>query len=275
MWYDAAVRCDFTVHDTQGDTVVVQSVGSCDFVPQEETWNRYEMFFVPAISSCSRPEEQDDVFFSLDTYIIETDDVPTSFELKQLFIDRIPLDCISTVTLLKEYTFESSQEGWTPGGGITKYDAPTYSWKTGALVIQSTSTNCFGAWDSPLEVEMSPTSETYRVTFELSTDEQQRDKVPDIRFRLSTEDFSYNVEHIISSVGDAEMSPVYDPAKPDNTFEYSVYLHKPPSTNSHKLRLSLDLINLTPDNSPTASIKLHRARIEQPELPKFPNDEYF
>jgi hypothetical protein len=237
------------------------------------------LFFEPPMSSVSREEELDDVFCALDLLSFDpAADLDTSYVLKSLVVDRIPTDALewTTPTLVREYKFGTSVESWSLAGAPEEFTMPdgTYDPTSGTLILRATNnTNCFGYWHSnPDDCVTSSCGELYRATFEVHSDITDRTKVPEIRFRINTEDGQLGVSHSIQSTIDSEMSPYFDAARPARTFTYNIYLWKPPAAYQDKLILSCDLLNFSPFDSASGSIILDSARVTKHPLPQFPMD---
>jgi hypothetical protein len=246
-------------------------------MPSSTDWTNYDLFFEPPISSCSRPEDLDDMFPSLDVYSFDpNDDVGTTIELHRVFVDRISVHTLSPKEVLEDYTFDSNTEGWFSGSAPGMFELPTAYHIPGALALQAVNnSNCFGFWTSPNDVLTSTGSELYQVTFSLVSNVTDRTQTPGFRLRLNTADFAWCVSQTIMSHGDGEMSPFTDSQNPGKRYEYNLYFYKPPTAEQLRLNVSLDMINFNPDDSPTGVLYLDRCRIQTLELPHFPEDDYF
>ena len=217
------------------------------------------------------------MFPAVDVYSFDPEEeVGVTYELRRVFVDRVPVDVLTTSGVVCDYTFDTGAEGWQPGGAPAQFDLPSLYTVPGGLALKATNnTNCFGYWTSPADIVTSTAEELYQVTYWVVTDVQDRTKTPSFRLRLNSTDFAWCVGEVIDSQLDGEMSPYNDPAHPERRFEYNLYFYKPQTAEPLHLFVSLDLLNFNPADAETGAIFLDRCRIQTLHLPPFPEDNYF
>jgi hypothetical protein len=259
----------------QADTLVLNSTAN-GFLMTESNPTTFTLLFEPPISSCSREEEMDDVFCSLDLMAFNAeDDLATTYVLKQMLVDRLPVECFDVVEVVRDYEFSANAETWTYGGAPGVFAMPQCSHVPGALLISAAGkTNCFGFWNSdPADAVTTSGEALYRATFYVRTNQPDRWRVPTFRLRLGTSMSELITTHEISSANDSEMSPYYDSADPAYQFEYPVYLYKPETKEPLNLLLAFDLLNFDETDDANTLLILDRVRLERLSLPTFPLDD--
>ena len=260
----------------QSDDLTIASLPTALPSPAGE-WSGYDVFFESPLASCSRPEDQDDVFACLDLYSFDTGEtIGTGVELGRVFIDRVPIDILTSTSLVRDYTFESGTEGWGAHGAPGYFAPPVATHAPGRLTLTAVNnTNCFGYWSSPVDIPTTTGAQLVRVRFEVSTTVAERTKTPSFRLRLNTGDYAWSANQTIESRLDAEMSPYYEASEPGRRFRYNLYFSKPPTAGAVPLQVSFDLINFTAEDDSTGSLSLHRCAIHTLARPPFPEDAYF
>jgi hypothetical protein len=258
----------------QADTLVLNSTpGGFLKTNNEEVPSTFTLLFEPPISSCSREEEMDDVFCSLDLMAFNGEaDIGTTYVLSRVLVDRLPVECFDVDQVVCDYEFTEDEEGWTYGGAPAVFNMPQCSHAPGALLISAAGkTNCFGFWNSDPADAVTTTAEAiYRATFYVRTNQPDRWRVPTFRLRLGTSLGSLVATHEIISANDSEMSPYYDSSDPAYQFEYPVYLYKPKTEEPLNLLLAFDLLNFDETDDANTLLILDRVRLDRLTLPTFP-----
>jgi hypothetical protein len=261
----------------QADTLVLNSTpGGFLKTTEDEEPTTFTLVFEPPISSCSREEEMDDVFCSLDLMAFNAeDDLATTYVLSQMLVDRLPVECFDVDQVVCDYEFTEDEEGWTYGGAPATFSLPHFEHVPGALLISAQGkTNCFGFWNSdPADAVTTSGEALYRATFYVRTNQPDRWRVPTFRLRLGTSRSELITTHEIISANDSEMSPYYDSTDPAYQFEYPVYLYKPETAEPLNLLLAFDLLNFDETDDANTLLILDRVRLERLTLPTFPLDD--
>jgi 6-phosphogluconolactonase (cycloisomerase 2 family) len=259
----------------QADTLVLNSTPG-GFLKTTEVPSTFTLFFELPISSCSREEEMDDVFCSLDLMAFNGEaDIGTTYVLSRVLVDRLPVECFDVEEVVRDYEFSDDAEGWTYGGAPGVFAMPQCSHVPGALLISAAGkTNCFGFWNSdPADAVTTSGEAIYRATFYVRTNQPDRWRVPTFRLRLGTSRSELITTHEIISANDSEMSPYYDSTDPAYQFEYPVYLYKPETAEPLNLLLAFDLLNFDETDDANTLLILDRVRLERLALPQFPLDD--
>ena len=247
----------------QADMLVVSSCGDGSYAPTPEG-RTYEMFFVPPESALGKPEDQDDLILSFDIMNFDAGDAPEgSLMLDRVVVDAIPLDTLSTPTMLKTWSFETDSEGWG-FGTVPIFTAPLSGIGGGALwLIAQDNTKTFGFWSGPSEEVEAEEGKLYRLRFTVITDVMVQEHVPHFRLRVSSEDFQSSVVKLISSFTGAEMSPT--PAGRS----YDLYFYPPQSlvgTPENGLLAAFDILNFDPGDSASGALMLDGVVVESFDL---------
>jgi len=189
--------------------------------------------------------------------------------LEKAWMDRIPIDALTTEALMCDYSFESDPEGWTSGGARELLSEPIARWIKGALVLEATTnTDCFGFWQNPAgDIVTSTGAELYRATFEVKRPEVTNIvHVPVFRVRLNSDDGKLAA---VLTVGGTRCE---EEAEWTALKSYALYYLKPETPEPMQLRLAFDLLNYDPHAPPDATLELHHVTFERLELPCFPMD---
>ncbi len=230
----------------------------------------YEVLIEPPFSLLRQEEDLDDLFLALDLLGFSPDvDTSTSIVVEKAWMDRIPIDALTTAALFCDYSFESDPEGWTSGGARELLSEPIARWTKGTLVLEATTnTDCFGFWQNPAgDIVTSTGAELYRATFEVRRSEvTDIVHVPVFRVRLNSEDGK--LAAVLTVGGTAcEEEEEWTALKP-----YVLYYLKPQTPEPMQLRLAFDLLNYDPYAPLNATLELHHVTMERLELPSFPMD---
>ena len=105
----------------------------------------------------------------------------------------------------------------------------------------------------------------YRGTFEVRTDVTSPATVPEMRLRFNTGNVQASHTFGILSSGDGANSP-----GTTNTTYDRMYFLPPAACVGQGLIVSFDILNFSPDDEATASLKLDRATIETLSPPAVP-----
>ncbi len=244
----------------QADMLMVSSAGDGSYAPTPEG-RTYEMYFVPPESCVGKPEDQDDLILSFDILNFDPADAPDgSLMLDGVVVDAIPLDTLSTPTLLKTWSFELDAEGWQFGSVAFFFTAPGSDTSGGALwLIAQDNTSTFGFWSGPSEEVQVEAGKLYRLRFTVGTDVTIQDEVPQLRLRASSEDFQASIVKVISSVTGAEMSPTLA------RHTYDLYFYPPQSvvgTEADNILLTFDMLNFDPLDAQNGALLLDTVTVE-------------
>ncbi len=241
-----------------------------DWLAPTQEGTDYELLIEPPFTLLRQEEDLDDLFLALDLLGFAPDvDTTTSIVLEKAWVDRIPIDALTTAALVCDYSFESDPEGWTSGGARELLSEPVARWTKGALVLEATTnTDCFGFWQNPAgDIVTSTGAELYRATFEVRRSEvADIVHVPVFRVRLNSEDGKLAATLTVGGTA-CEEEAEWTALKP-----YALYYLKPQTPEPMRLRLAFDLLNYDPYASPNATLELHHVTFERLELPGLPMD---
>ncbi len=243
----------------QYDVLSIESAGDGGASPATSGTD-YDLYFVP-------PSNETAVMLAFDLLNFNPDDAAVAeLALDSVIVTRFALDSLSTPTVVQDYTFELSQEGWTAGGAPIVFTSPEYNHSAGALELRAiTNTNTFGFWGNhPADITIEA-DRLYRGTFEIRTDVTNQAQVPEMRLRFNTENFQASHTFGISSAGDGANSP----GTTNTTYDRMHFL-PPANCVGAGLIVSFDILNFNPADAPTASLILDRAVIETLSPPGLP-----
>jgi len=248
----------------QADMLVVSSSGDGSYAPTPEG-QTYEMYFIPPESCLGQPEDKDDLILSFDILNFDPGDAPDgSLMLDSVVVEAIPLSTLETPTLLQTWSFGADSEGWQ-FGSASVFTAPVSDSSDGALWLTAqNNTNTFGFWSGPSQEVQAEAGKLYRLRFTVSTEVAAQDDVPQLRLRVSSEDFQSSIVKAISSVSGAEMSPT--PAGRT----YDLYFYPPQSlvgTESDSILVAFDMLNFDPADAPTGALLLDTVTVESLDVP--------
>ncbi|MBA7476467.1 hypothetical protein ES707_11853 [subsurface metagenome] len=235
----------------QYDVLSIESAGDGAASPAV-TGTDYDLYFVPPANDTAAMLAFDLLNFN------PGDAAAAELSLDTVTVDRFALDSLSTPTVVQDYTFELSQDGWTTGGAPIVFTSPQYIHSAGALQLRATTnTNTFGFWGNhPADITIEA-NKLYRGTFEIRTDVTNPVLVPEMRLRFNVGNLQASHTFGIASAGDAANSP-----GTTNTTYDRLYLLPPANCVGEGLLISFDILNFNPDDAPTASLILDRAIIE-------------
>ncbi len=249
----------------QADMLVITSSGDGSYAPIPEGWTTYEMYFVPPESCLGKPEDQDDLVLSFDILNFDPGDAASgSLMLDSVVVEAIPLSTLETPTLLQTWSFDTDAEGWQFGSTLV-FTAPVSDSSNGALWLTAqNNTNTFGYWSGPSQEVQAEAGKLYRLRFTVSTEVAAQDDVPQLRLRVSSEDFQSSIVKAISSVTGAEMSPT--PAGQS----YDLYFYPPQSlvgTDADSILVAFDILNFDPSDAATGALLLDTVTVESLDVP--------
>jgi len=243
----------------QYDVLSIESAGDGGASP-DVAGTDYDLYFVP-------PANDTAAMLSFDVLNFNPDDAAVAeLSLDTVTVDRFALDALSTPTVVQDYDFELSQDGWTTGGAPIVFSPPQYIYSSGALELRAIiNTNTFGFWGNhPADITIEA-DKLYRGTFEIRTDVTNSVLVPEMRLRYNTGNLQASHTFGISSTGDGANSP-----GTTNTTYDRLYFLPPANCVGEDLLISFDMLNFNPGDAPTASLILDRAIIETLSPPALP-----
>lgn len=245
---------------TQSDEFGITSAGAADFSPNA-AGKLYTFFFKPRDNGMTYPRADNDGFFAFDIINVDPADAAVAMiSLKSVIIESIIENCLKNETIVKEYTFDSGEEGWV-SGGAPKLDQPTAVWENGALTLKSASnTATFGTWAVLENIAIDP-SKIYLIKFQISSDQTDSSVVPTIRCRATTSDQQASVVKTITSNGEGINSPTIEGK------EYTLILNPQPTTSSNNLFIAVDMLNINPDDAADAVINIENVKVVSYDLP--------
>jgi hypothetical protein len=243
----------------QYDVLSIESAGDGGASP-DPAGTDYDLYFVPPANDTSAMLAFDLLNFN------PFDAAVAQLALDTVVVERFALDSLSTPTLVQDYTFELSADGWTTGGAPIVFSPPQYIHALGAVELRAlTNTNTFGYWvNDPADITIEA-GKLYRGTFDVRTDVTNPALVPEIRLRFNTGNLQAWQAFGISSAGDGANSPGLT-----NTTYDRVYFLPPPNCAGEDLIVSFDILNFNPADVPAGSLILDRALIETLSPPALP-----
>jgi len=200
-----------------------------------------------------------------------TDDPNGDLQLGGVTLSRRNPYDLAGRQLLRRYTFDESDEGWTQGT-TSVFNPPTFGTEPGALTLSGTGgANAFGFWSSPSgdlpvppvqsSAAQTPTDPDllYIATFIVESDvpAASRATVPQFRLRLNEESFHAASVVAVESRGDGSRSPAA--GEPQS---YTVYYRPPAGVADQCLGAAFDFLNFDPTDNPTAALKLREVAVE-------------
>jgi hypothetical protein len=243
----------------QYDVVSIESAGDGGASPVPSGTN-YDLYFVPPANTSYAILAFDLLNFNpFDAAVAE-------LALDSVSVDRFALDSLSSATIVQNYTFDLSTDGWTTGGAPIAFSTPEYIHSGGALELRTrTNTNTFGYWgNDPGDITIEA-DRLYRGKFEVRTDVTNRATVPEMRLRFNVGNLQASHTLGISSAGDGANSP-----GTTNTTYNRLYFLPPENCVGESLLVSFDILNFNPADARTASLIIDRVTIETLELPTLP-----
>jgi subtilisin-like proprotein convertase family protein len=233
--------------------------GECSPTPDGKL---YSLYFQPPSALSTRAESGDDFAFAVDLVNFNPADSPDAAVIcRELTVERIPLDLLSTPSLVAEYAFDNGSDGWLPVSAEMFFTPPIFDTVQGALLLTAqTATDTFGGWTSPPITPVAP-GQLYCVTFSVATDTTDTVRVPSLRLRVQHDAFQTSSQVQIISTPWAQ-SVATSTARP-----YRVYFTLPRGSATGNLLAAFDMLNFDPSDAPDGSLELHHVRIDRLELP--------
>ncbi len=245
----------------QYDVLSIESAGDGGACPESyPTLTDYDLYFVP-------PANDTATMLGFDLCNFDPEDAADAeIALISVIVDRFALSSLAAPTVVQDYTFELSEDGWTTGGAPIVYSPPQYIYSSGALELRATTnTNTFGFWvNDPGDITIE-TDRLYRGTFEVRRDFASPALVPEMRLRFNTGNAQASRMLGIVSAGDGANSP-----GTTNTTYDQLYFSPPWNCVGEALIVSFDILNFNPNDAAEASLILDRAVIEMLSPPSFP-----
>ncbi len=248
----------------QTDYLLIQSTGDGILSPGPEP-QQYELYCSPWAPGAGQDGAAAHLLACFDLLNFDPDDASSAtLELTNVNVDRIPLTLLGTATPVKQYTFETTSEGWAAGGAPQVFDLPQPGLAEGCLTLTATNnTNTFGFWTSSVgDFTLDSPSSLYRFTFVVRTDAVTSTTVPQCRFRLNDSAGQWAVVHDIFSTGDGSSAPWL------SNSSYIIYYFTPPDSVVQSPILAIDLLNFDATDDPTATLFLDTVTIEKVDLPE-------
>jgi hypothetical protein len=243
----------------QGTVLGIESAGDGGASP-DMSGTDYDLYFVPLA-------DDDYVVLAFDLLNFNPDDAPEAeLWLDTVIVERFDLDSLPLPTVVKEYTFDVSADGWTSKGAPIFYSLPEYAQSASTLQLRATNnTNTFGYWYSdPADITIGA-NQLYRGIFDVRTDVSDRALVPEMRLRFNTLNLQASSMLDVKSSGDGANSPGLT-----NTTYDKLYFMPPENCVGQGMMVSFDLLNFSPEDAPTGSLILDRVRIESLSPPAAP-----
>lgn len=225
----------------------------------------YELYYRPLQGSSYKTEKAGNMIAAFDLVNFGGGDSETA----ALFLDELEIEWIN-LNMMKDdfttrviYTFDEGKEGWTQGGATPDFsDDPQDVSGPGYLALKSVSDRCYGFFQSPL---LDATQNTlYRIRFHVGASISDREKVPQVRFRLNTSNNQVGTVVAVSSNGNGDSSPMNVEFTP-----YELYCVLPEGAESAGFHLAMDLVNLSDRDDPFTTIYLNTVEVHSIPLPLF------
>ncbi len=246
----------------QTDYLLIQSAGDGTLSPGSEP-QQYELYCSPWAPDAGQDGAVAHLLACFDLLSFDLDDASSaSLELTGVNVDRIPLTLLGTTTPVKQYTFETTSEGWAAGGAPQVFDLPQPGLAEGCLTLTATNnTNTFGFWTSPVgDFTLDSPSSLYRFTFVVRSDALTSTTVPQCRLRLNDSAGQWAVVQEIFSTGDGLSAPWL------SNRSYVLYYFTPPDPVVQTPYLAIDLLNFDATDDPAATLFLDTVTIEKVDL---------
>lgn len=228
-------------------TLVINSVGSNSMVPGTTT-TAVDMLFQPNPHIYALPRIDQNYYMSFDLLNIYPDDDPNGgYILERLDIFRVPLDVVEEIGGVRGYEFISDFERshWTNYSFPETFTAPTFSFGPSRLEMSTDDPeNTFGQWQNlPGTLQFNTTGLSgkvfVRLTARAGSEEPNPRKVPEMRFRIARDDWSYTADQGVVGIGSGTLIP-----SAGNNRTYRTYLEVPEGLSGlFGLHASWDLLS--------------------------------
>ncbi len=242
-------------------SLCIDSNGEGEHSPTPEG-KTYPLYFEPPSALSTFAESGDDFTFAVDlTNFNPADAADATVICQGLTIERIPLDSLSTRSLVAEYTFDTDADGWIPVIAEPFFTPPIFSAADGVLLLTATTTtDTFGGWSSP-PITPLDAAQLYCLSFTVATNVTDPVRVPALRLRAQHDHFQVCSLLEIVSTPWAQSVPTPTPRL------YRLYYTLPGGSASGNLIAAFDLLNFDPADAPDGSLQLHNVKIERLDLP--------
>ncbi|GAB4320629.1 MAG: hypothetical protein Kow0059_15090 [Candidatus Sumerlaeia bacterium] len=234
----------------QSSLVSVNSTGDCSVAPGT----------LPRLFTSYMQPQGDAVG---DAFIVAVDLLffnPADASSGQIAIDhvdilRIPLSALGSPSSLRQYTFETSEEGWASGSAPSNFTPPDFEWTGSALSITSQNNlSTFGFWNnSPSDFSIEA-GKLYRARFDwtATSNAPQTAQTATMRTRVFSSD-----NQLIQTTGHALAN--------DGSGQFTAWFVPPPSlvgTGEDGLGLAFDLINFNPQAPAQVSLNVEQVQVD-------------
>lgn len=192
------------------------------------------------------------------------DDPQGDLQLDAVNITRRPPEDLQPRTLVKNYTFGSSREGWKEAT-VPGFPSPNLGYASGSLRARGQGrVGEFAYWYSSVTNIDLNSSLLYVITFTVSTDlsVENRTKVPQFRLRANEETLHASSVLTVESKGDSSRSPASGFPQ-----DYVLLFHPPAVANGQGLVLSWDYMNFDPKDAASSLLRLENVRVESVPYP--------
>ncbi len=183
----------------------------------------------------------------------------------RLNAENIFLNFLVPTARTKRYDFATDTDGWTSVSIPGVFTEPVYTHENGKLILQSTDTNTFGYWESPL-VEFSDgrtnlnAGKLYRARFSISTTSTP-EKFPGFRIRANCVNYTtYHICGFNSNSGE-------DHYPGSGGKQYYLWFRATDTEALQGIKLSFDIVNLAPADEPTGTLLLDEVEITEYNQP--------
>ncbi len=234
------------------------------FAPSHYNTMAYEFYFKPPINS--------EYYLNFDMVNFDKED-SGGLTLHNLKVREIK------EKYAEEEVYGFNVNDWQPITMSEFFDEPVLNKESGKLKIKGSGGECgtgyvedgpceFGFWTTSENLINYETEELYKLKFKLSSDllESEIDKVPQIRLRMNTHDAQLALVYVISSFGNAELSPVSSKDK-----KYELYFKMPnvgQFNENKKIYFSFDYVNFDANDNTNAEITLKDVQLTKVDLDK-------
>jgi hypothetical protein len=244
----------------QTDYLTIESTGNGAASPTT-TGTDYDLYFVP-------PANDINMLFSFDLLNFDPgDSASAGVSLHLVVIDRFALDSLTSPTVVHDYTFDTSADGWTSHAAAIVFTPPIFSNTGGALVLEATTnTGCFGYWQNAEgDIAIAP-EVMYRGKFTVRTDVTSQSAVPQMRQRFNAGNLQASCVYGVESIEEGENSPTTT-----NTIYDKLYWVPPASAEGAALLVSFEMLNFTPtEDAVDGQLILDQVTVETLDIPSLP-----
>ncbi len=251
---------------TQCNILLSNSTGDCSFSPNA-TEKNYIQIFEPQNAADGK-----DFLIAVDVLNIDPNDQTVStLSIESVDILKIPKTILDSETLIKNYSFTLSADGWTSPGQIAGLTAPVYGYTPGYLTMTSENNiDTFGFWSNSAEDVKISTGKLYKAKFQITTNADLQPDSANLRARISTED-SQSIAILDAPMFRNFMAEATRKDGETNA-DFVVYMIPPaslPDTDGDGFYAAFDLININPSAPESVSININQVDIYESDIPWF------